>query len=144
MDSPERAAAGQIISGRDVAGGEIAALCDAARNHMGSGRYLEAQLCCQQSLALDARHADTLYLMGLLCLHLRQHDHAVAWLTRAIGEAPNTLYLTTLGTALLQQGEAKRRSRLSIVRSPSSRTMLASGALAVGLAMRCCVRPMQS
>jgi tetratricopeptide (TPR) repeat protein len=105
MDNPERAAAHQI-SGRDVAG-EIAALYDAARGHMASARYLEAQLCCEQALALDSHHADTLHLMGLICLHLGLHDHAVAWLTRALGEAPKTLYLTTLGTALLQQGRGE-------------------------------------
>ena len=65
--------------------GAIAALYDAARSHMRAGRYLEAQLCCQHALALDADHADTLHLMGLLCLHSRQYDHAVAWLSRAIG-----------------------------------------------------------
>src|SRR5690348_8010341 len=106
MDSPERAAVGQTTSGRDIAG-EIAALYDAARGHMASARYLEAQLCCEQALSLDGRHADTLHLMGLLCLHLGQNDHAVAWLARAIGEAPKTLYLTTLGTALLQQGRGE-------------------------------------
>jgi len=31
----------------------------------------------------------------------------VAWLARAISEAPKTLYLTTLGTALLQQGRGE-------------------------------------
>lgn len=106
MDSPERAAADEVTSGRDVAG-EIAALYDAARSHMGSGRYLEAQLCCEQALALDGQHADTLHLMGLLCLHLGQDDHAVVWLTRAINQEPKTLYLTTLGTALLQQGRGE-------------------------------------
>lgn len=104
MDSPERATT--TVSGRDVAG-EIAALFDAARSHMASARYLEAQLCCEQALALDSRHADTLHLMGLLCLHLGHLDHAVAWLARAISEAPKTLYLTTLGTALLQQGRGE-------------------------------------
>jgi tetratricopeptide (TPR) repeat protein len=106
MHSPERAAAGQTSSAGDVAG-EIATLYDAARNHMASARYLEAQLCCERALALDGQHADTLHLMGLLYLHLGQHDHAVAWLTRAIGAAPKTLYLTTLGTALLQQGRGE-------------------------------------
>jgi len=104
MDSPERATT--TVSGRDVAG-EIAALFDAARSHMASARYLEAQLCCEQALALDSRHADTLHLMGLLCLHLGHLDHAVAWLARAISEAPKTLYLTTLGTALLHQGRGE-------------------------------------
>jgi tetratricopeptide (TPR) repeat protein len=85
-------------------GEAVAALFDAALGHLRAGRHLDAQLCCQQVLALDPEHADTLHLMGLLCLHGKQFDHAVAWLSRAIAREPKTLYLTTLGTALLQQG----------------------------------------
>jgi tetratricopeptide (TPR) repeat protein/ADP-heptose:LPS heptosyltransferase len=42
--------------------------------------------------------------MGLLCIQIKQLDHAVEWLSRAIRLEPKRLYLTTLGTALLQQG----------------------------------------
>jgi len=73
-------------------------------DHMRAGRSLEAQLSCEQALALDPDHADTLHLMGLLCIHTGQFDHAVEWLSRAIRREPKPLYLTTLGTALLQQG----------------------------------------
>ncbi len=103
-----RAAARQAKAGKNTApGSAIAALYDAARSHMRAGRYLDAQTCCQQALAIDGNHADTLHLMGLLCLHTRQHDHAVAWLSRAIALEPKTLYLTTLGTVLLQQGRGE-------------------------------------
>ncbi|MGJ5233268.1 tetratricopeptide repeat protein [Bradyrhizobium oligotrophicum] len=71
---------------------------------MRAGRHLDAQLCCQQLLARDPGHADTLHLMGLLCIHGKQFDHAVEWLASAIRREPKPLYLTTLGTALLQQG----------------------------------------
>jgi Flp pilus assembly protein TadD len=103
-----RAAAKQAKSGKTAPSvGAIAALYDTARAHMRSGRLLDAQLCCQQALAIDDRHADTLHLMGLLCIHTRQFDHAVEWLSRAIRQQPKTLYLTTLGTALLQQGRGE-------------------------------------
>jgi len=100
-----RASTEQGKADKDVPGGEaIAALNEAARGYLGAGRYLDAQLCCQQALALDSDHADTLHLMGLLRIHTRQLDHALEWLSRAIRREPKTLYLTTLGTALLQLG----------------------------------------
>ncbi|HVH81712.1 MAG TPA: tetratricopeptide repeat protein, partial [Stellaceae bacterium] len=101
----DQAAATQGESGKTAEGDDaVAALNGAARAHLSSGRLLEAQLCCQQALALDGDRADTLHLMGLLCIHTKQLDHAVEWLSRAIRQEPKTLYLTTLGTALLQQG----------------------------------------
>jgi tetratricopeptide (TPR) repeat protein len=80
------------------------ALYETGLSHMSAGRSLDAQLCCQQVLAIDPSHADTLHLMGLISLQAKQHDHAVEWLSRAIRQDPKPLYLTTLGTALLQQG----------------------------------------
>jgi tetratricopeptide (TPR) repeat protein len=71
---------------------------------MRAGRYLDAQICCQEALAADANHADTLHLMGLLSLNAKQYDHAVEWLARAIRQAPRPEYLFSLGTTLQQQG----------------------------------------
>lgn len=82
----------------------VVQLYEAGLDHMGAGRHLEVQLCCQQALARDPEHADTLHLLGLLCIRTKQLDHAVEWLCRAIRREPKPLYLTTLGTALLQQG----------------------------------------
>jgi tetratricopeptide (TPR) repeat protein/ADP-heptose:LPS heptosyltransferase len=90
-------------SGQGIPDG-VVQLFEAGIDHMRAGRSLEAQLACEQALALDPDHADTLHLMGLLCIHTRQFDHAVEWLSRAIRREPKPLYLTTLGTALLQQG----------------------------------------
>ena len=42
------------------------------------------KLCCQQALAIDAGHADSLHLMGLLSLDAGQYDHAVQWIARAV------------------------------------------------------------
>jgi len=79
-------------------------LYNAATEHMRAGRYLDAQLCCQQVLAHDPGQADTLHLMGLVCINARQFDHALEWLAGAIRREPKPLFLTTLGTVLLQQG----------------------------------------
>ncbi len=71
---------------------------------MRAGQYLDAQLCCQQALAIDPGHADALHLMGLLCLNSEQFDHAVEWIARALRQDPKPEYLYSLGTALRQQG----------------------------------------
>jgi tetratricopeptide (TPR) repeat protein len=81
-----------------------AALYQAGLQHFRAGRHLDAQLCCQQALALDAEHADTLHLLGQLSLDARQYDHAVEWISRAIRQNPKTEYLTNLGIALRNQG----------------------------------------
>ena len=44
------------------------ALYEAGLAHMQAERFLDAQLCCQQALAADPDHADTLHLVGLLSL----------------------------------------------------------------------------
>lgn len=84
--------------------GTPAALHEAGLGHFRAGRNLDAQICCQQALALDAGHADTLQLMGLLSLQAKQYDAAIEWVDRANWADPNTDYLASLGTALEQQG----------------------------------------
>jgi tetratricopeptide (TPR) repeat protein len=81
-----------------------ATLHEAGLGHMRAGRYLDAQICCQQALGLDSDHADTLHLMGLLSRHAQQYDQAVEWISRAIRRDPKPAYLTSLGTTLLNQG----------------------------------------
>ncbi len=102
-DRESNAAAGCAVSGQGTPD-SVARFYEFGIDHMRAGRFLEAQLNCEQALALEPGHADTLHLMGLLCVHTRQLDHAVEWLYRAISREPKPLYLTTLGTALLQQG----------------------------------------
>jgi tetratricopeptide (TPR) repeat protein len=72
--------------------------------HMQGGRYRDARVCCQQALAADRNHADTLHLMGLLFLHAKQYDHAVEWIAHAIRQDPKPHFLASLGTALQRQG----------------------------------------
>jgi tetratricopeptide (TPR) repeat protein len=80
------------------------ALHEAGLRHMGAGRLLDAQRCCQQALELDAGHAGTLQLMGLLALHTKQYDAAIEWVGRANRADPTTPYLASLAAALEQQG----------------------------------------
>jgi tetratricopeptide (TPR) repeat protein len=81
-----------------------AALHKAGLGHRRAGRPLDAQLCCQQALATDAGHADSLHLMGLLSLDAGQYDHAVQWIARALKQDVRPEYLFNLGTALEQLG----------------------------------------
>jgi tetratricopeptide (TPR) repeat protein len=85
-------------------GNTAAALHEAGLGHLQAGRFLDAQMCCRQALALDAKHADTLQLMGLLSLHAKQYDAAIEWVGRANQADPKTDYLASLGSALQQQG----------------------------------------
>jgi tetratricopeptide (TPR) repeat protein len=79
-------------------------LCETGFVHLQAGRHLEAQICCQQALALDAGHADTLHLMGLLHLRDEQTDFAIEWIARAIQQgSPKPVYLWSLGAALRKQ-----------------------------------------
>jgi tetratricopeptide (TPR) repeat protein len=80
------------------------ALCKAGLGHLRAGRYLDAQICCQQALAADPTHAESLHLMGLLSRQAQNHDHAVEWLARAIRQEPKAEYLSSLGITLRQQG----------------------------------------
>jgi tetratricopeptide (TPR) repeat protein len=65
-----------------------AELYQAGLEHRRAGRSLDAQVCCQQALAIDPAHAGTLHLMALLSLDVKQYDHALEWITRAIELAP--------------------------------------------------------
>lgn len=100
------------ITSNDSGAKTPASLCEAGLAHLQAGRPLEAQGCCQQALAMDPHHADSLHLMGLLSLDATQHDHAVEWFSRAIRRDPRPPYLTSLGTALLAQSRFEEALRV--------------------------------
>ncbi|MBV9456085.1 MAG: tetratricopeptide repeat protein [Bradyrhizobium sp.] len=81
-----------------------AALHALGLQHMQAGCHLDAQLCCEQALAIDPLHVDSFHLMGLLSLQARQYDHAIAWIARANRQDPKGQHLISLGIALTQQG----------------------------------------
>ncbi|MBV9461719.1 MAG: glycosyltransferase family protein [Bradyrhizobium sp.] len=79
---------------------------------MQSGRFLEAQLCCQKALEASPEHPELQHLMALVCLNGGQPEHAVEWASRAIRTVPKPSYvkpsyLTTLGAALLRLARAE-------------------------------------
>jgi tetratricopeptide (TPR) repeat protein len=103
--SERRAAAKRAKTSQTTSGaGGATALCEAGIGHMRAGRYLDAQVCCQQALATDSSHADSMHLMGMLSLQAQNHDLALEWFARAIRQDPKPQYLASLGTALQQQG----------------------------------------
>ena len=72
--------------------------------HIRAKRYLDAQVCCQQALAIEPDHADSLHVMGLLSIQSEQYDHAVEWIARAIRRDPRPEFLLSLGRTLQFQG----------------------------------------
>jgi tetratricopeptide (TPR) repeat protein len=105
MSRRERRAAKKTGVDRTAAGaGTAGRLYEVGLGHMQAGRHLDAQLCCQQALALDPNHADSLHLLGLLSLDAGQYDHALEWISRAIRQEPKAVYLTSLGSTLVNQG----------------------------------------
>ncbi|MGA7807620.1 tetratricopeptide repeat protein [Bradyrhizobium sp.] len=104
MNRRERRAAVQKSKAAADRADSPATLHRTGMQHLQAGRHLDAQLCCQQVLAVDPNHADTLHLMGLLSLQAEQHNLAVEWIARAIRCDPQAQYLLSLGTALQRQG----------------------------------------
>jgi tetratricopeptide (TPR) repeat protein len=80
--------------------GDLAALCIAGLDHLRAERLLDAQLCCQQAVAIDSNYPDALHLMGLLSIQAQQYDHAVEWVARAVRQDSRLEYLVTLATIL--------------------------------------------
>jgi tetratricopeptide (TPR) repeat protein len=68
--------------------------------HLSAGRPLDAQVCCQRALEIDAGFADALHLLGLIALQAQHYDHAIEWLIRAVRQDAKSEYLVTLATCL--------------------------------------------
>jgi tetratricopeptide (TPR) repeat protein len=82
-----------------------AAWFEAGLRLLKAGEIAEAEKCGRLALTLDAGHADSLHLMGLLCLVAKHHNLAIEWFARAIRQNPGVAdYFCNLGTALQQQG----------------------------------------
>ena len=89
---------GKVLNGARARTPE--ALCESGRRHLQANQLAEAETCCRQALGLKADHADSLHLMGQICIHSQQYDWAVDWTANAIRQEPKVEYLTTLGIAL--------------------------------------------
>jgi Tfp pilus assembly protein PilF len=89
-----------------------AAFFEAGLRLFKAGQLSEAEKCGRQALALDAAHADSLHLMGLLCLAAKQHHLAIEWFAQAIRQNPDVAdYFSNLGTALQQQGRYEEAAK---------------------------------
>jgi tetratricopeptide (TPR) repeat protein len=99
-----RAAAPPPKTGSNGLRTNASAACQAGFGHLRAGRYLDAQISCQQALAVDPEHADSLHLMGLLSHQAQNYEHAVEWIARALRQEPKAEYLASLGITLGQQG----------------------------------------
>jgi len=81
------------------------ALRNALRHHQ-AGRLTEADQIYRQILAIDADHADSLHLLGMIAYQGGRHELAVEMIRQAIAingeQAP---YHSNLGTVLQAQGE---------------------------------------
>jgi len=66
-----------------------------------AGQLAQAEQCGRQALTLDQGHADSLHLMGMLCVAAQQYDLAIEWLAMAIRQKPDVAdYFVNLGMAL--------------------------------------------
>ena len=78
-----------------------AALFEAGLRRLRAGQLGEAEQHASSALALDQRHADSLHLMGMICLAGRRFDLAIEWFARAIRQNPGAAdYFSNLGMAL--------------------------------------------
>src|SRR6201996_7667227 len=87
-----------------------------------AGQLAQAEQCGRSALALDQAHADSLHLMGLLCVASKQYDLAIEWFALAIRQNPDVAdYFTNLGMALQRKerlGEAIRCYDRSLTLNP--------------------------
>jgi tetratricopeptide (TPR) repeat protein len=104
MSEPQRAS--DIAPPRSTAAGQQtpAALFEAGLKLMQAGQFQAAEQCGRRALAIDAFHADSLHLMGLLSLLAKQPELAVEWFALAIRANSEVAdYFFNLGNALRQQ-----------------------------------------
>ncbi|HEX4792706.1 MAG TPA: tetratricopeptide repeat protein [Humisphaera sp.] len=69
-----------------------------AASHQQAGRLREAEALCQQILAQDPNHADSLHLLGLIAHQSGHHAEAIGLIQRAIRLNPSAaIYFTSAG-----------------------------------------------
>jgi Tfp pilus assembly protein PilF len=77
-----------------------------ALQHHRAGRLTEAEQLYRQILAIDARHADCVHLLGMIAFQAGRHDTAVEMIREAIAlNGKGAAYHSNLGTVLQAQGK---------------------------------------
>jgi len=83
---------------------EIGIRFDEAVRHLQAGRLAEAEQRCQQILAVDAMHADTLHLRGVIACQNGRYEAAIALIGQAISLRDRVPYYhNSLGNVLKAQ-----------------------------------------
>jgi tetratricopeptide (TPR) repeat protein len=78
-----------------------AAYFEAGLRLMKAGQLAEAEQCARGALAIDQGHADSLHLMGMLCVAAKHYDLAIEWFAMAIRKDPDAAdYFSNLAVAL--------------------------------------------
>jgi tetratricopeptide (TPR) repeat protein len=66
-----------------------------------AGQLAQAEQCGREALTLDEGHADSMHLMGMLCVAAQRYELAIEWFAMAIRQKPDVPdYFVNLGTAL--------------------------------------------
>jgi len=80
---------------------------DLAAIHQRAGRLREAEALCQQILARDPNHADSLHLLGLIAHQGGRHEAAIGLIQRAIRLNPGAaIYFTSVAFAHRALGQS--------------------------------------
>lgn len=82
------------------------AIFSEAFKHFQAGRVQKAKSACEQALARDDRHADSLHLLGILALQSNQFGAAEELIRKAVAINPRQHeYLSNLGNVMLARGK---------------------------------------
>jgi tetratricopeptide (TPR) repeat protein len=89
-------------------GSSLAAMFDRALQHHQEGRVVEAEQAYREILAIDADHADSLHLLGMIAYQAGDCDTAIERIRRAIEIHPRaSSYYSNLGNILQHLGRAR-------------------------------------
>ena len=108
-----------------------AAWFEAGLRLLQAGQLAQAEQCGRQALTIDQGHADSLHLMGMLCVASKQYDLAIEWFAMAIRQKGDVAdYFVNLATAL------QRKERFDeAIRSYDRALILDPGRVEVWLSM---------
>src|SRR5262245_21905980 len=85
---------------------DVPQLVDAALQHHRAGRLVEAEAPYRQALAIDPKHPDALYLLGLIHFNTDRHEDGVVLVQLAIASSDVTpAYHLTLAKLLDATGD---------------------------------------
>jgi predicted TPR repeat methyltransferase len=111
-----------MASPQQPASDSIPELFNEALAHHRARRFAEAERLYRQVLAMDAQHADSMHLLGVMAFQLGQYATAVGHITQALQLRDVPDYHNNLGNAFKEQGrleEAVVQYRLALDGDPN-------------------------